>query len=82
MILWYASIILMWDLPNFPSTDVHYGWMHCQMPNVVYIDEGFSMYSTDLVERYLSQEGGKIMCHPFGDQQVAGVGSFIGDKRS
>ena len=62
---------LMWDLPNFPSNSVHYGWMHCQMVNVVYIDEGFSMYSNDLVERYLSQKGDKIMCHPFGDQQVA-----------
>ena len=62
---------LMWDLSNFPSTDLHYGWMHCNKPNIVYIDEGFSMYSNDLVERYLSQKGDKILCHPFGDQQVA-----------
>ena len=71
---------LMWDLLNFPQTNVHYGWMHCQMQNVVYIDEGFSMYSKDLVERYLTQNGEEIMCHPFGDQQVAVWDHSLGIK--
>lgn len=62
---------LLWDLPNFPLQRVHYGWMHCQGQNLVYIDEGVSMFSKDVVEKFLSQNSDQIMCHPFGDQQVA-----------
>ena len=62
---------LLWDLPNFPLQNVHYGWLHCQGKMLVYINEGMTMFSNDLIERFLSQKTNETLCHPFGDQQIA-----------
>lgn len=62
---------LLWDLPNFPLTSVHYGWLHCQGEKLVYIDEGMAMFSSDVIETFLSQKSNETLCHPFGDQQIA-----------
>ena len=62
---------LLWDLPNFPPVNVHYGWLHCNTEDIVYIDEGVSMFSNDVIEKFLSQKADKILCHPYGDQQIS-----------
>ena len=62
---------LLWDLPNFPLQSVHYGWLHCQGMKLVYIDEGMTMFSNDVIEKFLSQKSNETLCHPFGDQQIA-----------
>eukprot|EP00794_Sanderia_malayensis_P004872 gene4872-5511_t len=62
---------LLWDLPHFPRRDVHYGWLHCQGDGIVYIDEGIVMFSDDLISKFLAQDGAKMLCHPYGDQQIA-----------
>ncbi len=62
---------LMWDLPHFPSQDVHYGWLHCQREGIVYVDDGIVMFSKDIIAKFLAQDADEILCHPYGDQQIS-----------
>ena len=61
---------LLWDLPNIPSTNVHYGFLVCERKDFTFIDDATTMYSRDLIDKYLSQKPNDILCHPFGDAQV------------
>ena len=61
---------LLWDLPNFPLTNVHYGYLSCYRKDFTFIDDATTMYSSDLIDKYLSQKPDKILCHPFADAQV------------
>ncbi len=61
---------LLWDLPNFPPKNLHYGWLHCNQKDIVYIDEGVCMFSKDVIVKFLAQDPEKILCHPYGDQQI------------
>ena len=59
---------LLTDLPHFPKENVHWGYLHCEGYNIVYIDEGMSMFSNDVIVKFLSQNPKEILCHPYGDQ--------------
>ena len=61
---------LLWDLPNFPKENLHWGFLQCQAPRIVYIDEGMCMFSRDIIVKFLSQKPEAILCHPFGDQTI------------
>ena len=62
---------LMHDLKYFPATNLQWGHLHCDSDDVIYIDEGLTIFSRDLVLKFLSQNPLKMRCHMFGDQQVA-----------
>lgn len=62
---------LMHDLPSFPTTNLQWGHLHCESDDLVYIDEGLTIFSRDLVLKFLSQNPLSMRCHVFGDQQVA-----------
>ena len=62
---------LVFDLKNFRGTNMHWGFVHCETDNTVYVDEGVTMLTYDVVKRFLSQDPFRMRCHPFGDQQLA-----------
>ena len=49
---------------------LYWGHIHCAVEGLVRVDEGFLMLSKDLVHEFLSNKS-NLMCHPFGDQQIA-----------
>jgi len=67
---------LLHDLPHFPKTNLQWGHLHCVQDDVIYMDEGLTIFSRDLVLKFLSQNPLKMRCHALGDQQVA---IWIGD---
>ena len=62
---------LLHDLPNFPTTNLQWGHLHCETEDIIYIDEGLTIFSHDLVLKFLSQNPLRMRCHVYGDQQVA-----------
>lgn len=62
---------LLYDLPSMRKTNLQWGYLHCEVDDIVYIDEGLIMFSYDLVLKYLSQNPYRMRCHVFGDQQIA-----------
>lgn len=62
---------LLFDLPNFRTTNLQWGFLHCDVDDIFYLDEGLTMFSRDLVLNFLSQNPFRMRCHVFGDQQVA-----------
>ena len=59
---------LIHDLPMFPTNYFHWGTLHCGGENIVYIDEGITIFSKDVVDVFLNQDPDRMLCHPFGDQ--------------
>ncbi len=62
---------LLHDLKDMPTSNLQYGHLHCDTDNAIYIDEGITMFSYDLVAKFLSQNPLKMRCHVFGDQEIA-----------
>lgn len=61
---------LLNELPQRPKKNVVWGFWHCDLPTVTFIDESFILLSYDLVETFLSWNEETLLCHPFGDQQL------------
>eukprot|EP00795_Rhopilema_esculentum_P004585 gene4585-20852_t len=62
---------LLHDLQDLRTTNLQWGFMHCVSDNLIYMDEGLTMFSFDLVLKFLSQDPLKMRCHVYGDQQIA-----------
>lgn len=62
---------LLHDLKYIRTTELQWGTLHCSEDDAVYIDEGLTMFSRDIVMRFLSQNPFKMRCHVYGDQQIA-----------
>jgi hypothetical protein len=62
---------LLNELPQRPKKKVVWGFWHCDLPTVTFIDESFILLTFDLVETFLSWDESSLLCHPFGDQQLA-----------
>ncbi|XP_057307514.1 uncharacterized protein LOC130645519 [Hydractinia symbiolongicarpus] len=63
--------VLLYELQHkVPKTNAIYGWIHCQR-NLIRPDEGFVVFSEDVVYKFLSQPNDTMICHPVGDQQIA-----------
>eukprot|EP00794_Sanderia_malayensis_P008089 gene8089-8956_t len=62
---------LLHDLDHFPKNNMQWGFLHCTNPGAVFIDEGITMFTRDLVLKFLSQNPHKMRCHLYGDQEIA-----------
>ena len=62
---------LLNELPQRPQKRVVWGHWHCDKPTVVFVDESFILLSFDLIDLFFSWEDETMLCHPFGDQQLA-----------
>ena len=58
------------ELPSRPKTNLSWGWYHCEKNNA-WMDEGWALFSEDVIEKFLSQDPRSMLCHPFADQQFS-----------
>lgn len=62
---------LFYELEHRPKKNLVWGFFHCKMKNLVWMDEAWMVFSKDMIQRFLSQNKSKILCHPHADQQIA-----------
>ena len=71
------------ELYHRPARSLVWGSYHCKSQDIIYVDEAWIVFSTDVIERFLSQDPRSIVCHPHSDQQIAfWLGSLYGGKTS
>lgn len=58
------------ELPYRPTERLIWGSYHCWYRDLIYVDEAWLLFSSDIVERFLSQDPRRILCHPHADQQI------------
>lgn len=58
------------ELPYRPTQRLIWGSYHCWYRDLIYVDEAWILFSSDIVERFLSQDPRRILCHPHADQQI------------
>lgn len=59
------------ELYHRPSKSLVWGSYHCSFKDIIYVDEAWIVFSSDVIERFLSQDPQTILCHPHSDQQIA-----------
>ena len=59
----------LYELPMPRRSRYHWGYVHCQ-ESIVRPEESIILLSRDLVEKFLSQDPGTILCHPWADQMI------------
>ncbi|XP_032239906.2 titin [Nematostella vectensis] len=62
---------LLHELQYQIKVKVAWGFWHCDTPYVVYLDESFALLSHDLIVTFLSWDDKTLLCHAYGDQQLA-----------
>lgn len=58
---------LISELPLRPKESLVWGHFHCEA-GISWADEGFVIFSRDIIHKFLQQDKNKMLCHPFGDQ--------------
>lgn len=53
-----------------PTERLIWGSYHCLYRDLIYVDEAWILFSSDIIERFLSQDPRSILCHPHADQQI------------
>ena len=61
---------LLSELPLRPKENLVWGHFNC-MIGITWVDEGFTILSQDIIHKFMSQNKSTMLCHPFGDQQIA-----------
>ena len=62
---------LLHELHHRPTKMLSWGWYHCMFKDLIYMDEAWTLYSHDVIVRFLSQDPRQILCHPHADQQIS-----------
>ena len=58
---------LLSELPMRPTNKLVWANFHCDS-GITWADEGFVIFTRDLIHKFLAQDKNKMLCHPFGDQ--------------
>ncbi|KAJ7386562.1 hypothetical protein OS493_008699 [Desmophyllum pertusum] len=59
------------ELYHRPTTMLIWGSYHCWFQDLIYVDEAWILFTSDVIERFLSQDPGSMLCHPHADQQIS-----------
>lgn len=59
------------ELPMPMEPSFLLGWIHRMVDTMVRPDEGFVLFSNDVIEKFLSQDPSKMKCHPLADIMIA-----------
>ena len=71
------------ELFHRPRKSLVWGSFHCGSKDIIYVDEAWIVFSADVIERFLSQDPRRVVCHPHSDQQIAfWLRSLYGNKSS
>lgn len=54
-----------------PRRALIWGSYHCMVRDRIYVDEAWILYTSDVIERFLSQDPQRVVCHAQADQQIA-----------
>ena len=57
------------ELPSRPTSNLVWGHFHCEA-GITWVDEGFVIFTGDVIHKFLAQDENKMLCHPFADQQI------------
>ena len=60
---------LLSELPLRPTSNLVWGHFHCEA-GITWVDEGFVIFSNDVIHKFVAQDENKTLCHPFADQQI------------
>lgn len=58
------------ELHYRPRRALIWGSYHCLFRDIIYVDEAWILLTSDVIERFLSQDPQRILCHPHADQQI------------
>ncbi|XP_068675190.1 uncharacterized protein [Montipora foliosa] len=58
------------ELRHRPTKMLSWGWFHCTFKDLIYVDEAWTLFTHDVVMRFLSQDPQRILCHPHADQEI------------
>ncbi|XP_068675382.1 uncharacterized protein [Montipora foliosa] len=61
---------LKYELRHRPTKMLSWGWFHCQFRDLIYVDEAWTLFTHDVIVRFLSQDPQRILCYPHADQQI------------
>ena len=61
---------LLNELHHRPVKMLSWGSYHCLFRDRIYMDEAWTLFTADVIHRFLSQDPRKIVCHPHADQQI------------
>ena len=71
------------ELYHRPKKSLVWGSYHCSFKDIIYVDEAWIIFSSDVIEQFLSQDPQTILCHPHSDQQIAvWLSTLYGSKKS
>ncbi|KAJ7386560.1 hypothetical protein OS493_008697 [Desmophyllum pertusum] len=59
------------ELYHRPTTMLIWGSYHCSFQDLIYVDEAWILFTSDVIERFLSQDPRSMLCHPHADQQIS-----------
>ncbi|XP_068677014.1 uncharacterized protein [Montipora foliosa] len=60
---------LKFELRHRPTKILSWGRYHCGT-GLIYMDEAWTLFTHDVIVRFLSQDPQRILCHPHADQQL------------
>ena len=60
---------LLSELPLRPKQNLVWGFFHCEA-GITWMDEAFMIFSEDIIQTFLAQNEGPMLCHPHADQQI------------
>ena len=58
------------ELYHRPRKTLIWGSYHCLFRDIIYVDEAWILFTSDVIERFLSQDPQRILCHAHADQQI------------
>ena len=71
------------ELYHRPRKSLVWGSYHCSSEDIIYVDEAWILFSSDVIEWFLSQDPQTILCHPHSDQQIAvWLSTLYGSKKT
>jgi len=62
---------LLAQLPMPAQQNFHWGWVHNTLPGLIRADESITMFSKDIIFRFINQNFTAMQCHPFAGQMIA-----------
>ncbi|KAL9950568.1 hypothetical protein ACROYT_G043084 [Oculina patagonica] len=69
------------ELYHRPRKALVWGSYHCSFKDIIYVDEAWILFTSDVIERFLSQDPQRVVCHPHSDQQIGfWLSSLYGNK--
>lgn len=69
------------ELYHRPRKTLVWGSYHCSFQDIIYVDEAWILFTSDVIEQFLSQDPQRVVCHPHSDQQIAvWLSSLYGNK--